>query len=136
MYTYHANVRVRYAETDKMGYVYYGNFATYYEVARVEAFRNLGLAYSELENMGIMMPVVECKMKYLKPARYDELLTVKVTIPKKPGVKILFTYEIANEDGKIVNTGETTLVFVDMKSGSPIYMPDIMKELFSPYFKR
>ena len=135
MYSSETTVRVRYSETDQMQYVYYGNYATYYEVARVETLRELGFVYSQLEDSGIMMPVIECKMRYIKPARYDELLNVKVTIPSKPGVKMLFTYEITNEAGVIVNKGETTLVFVEMKSGNPIQIPDMLNDLFAPFFE-
>ena len=134
MFSSEVKIRVRYAETDKMGYVYYGNYATYYEVARVEALRNLGFVYADLENMGVMMPVTECTSKYIKPAVYDELLTVKITIPEVPGVKMKFTYEITNEKGQLINTGTTTLVFVDMKARSVISIPDVLLELFAPYY--
>ena len=134
MYTSETQIRVRYAETDQMGYVYYGNYATYYEVARVECFRQLGMAYRELEEMGIVMPVTESTSKYLKPARYDELLTVKVTIPKLSDVKIIFTYEIRNEAGSLINTGETTLVFIDPQAGKIRLMPEVLHKLLAPYF--
>ena len=134
MYVAETQIRVRYAETDKMGYVYYGNYAMYYEVARVEALRQLGFIYRELEEMGIMMPVIESKFRYLKPAVYDELLTLKVTIPQLPGAKIIFTYEITNEAGGLINTGETTLVFIDVDSGRPKRMPEVLQKLFTPFF--
>ena len=134
MYTFETQVRVRYAETDKMGYAYYGNYATYYEVARVEALRNLGIAYKEIEDTGVVMPVIESKSKYLKPAIYDQLLTIKIAIPKKPGVKITFSYEITNEQEELINTGETTLVFIDVKTGKPIMIPDTLEKIFNPFF--
>ena len=134
MYIAETQLRVRYAETDQMGYVYYGHYAAYYEVGRVEALRKLGFSYRQLEEMGIMMPVLESKIRYLKPARYDELLTIKVIIPVMPAVKMNFTYEITNEKKELINKGETTLVFIDMAKNKPRRMPEIMKTLFEPYF--
>ena len=127
-------VRVRYAETDQMGYVYYGNYATYYEVARVEALRTLGLSYKELEEKGIMMPVLENRSKFLLPGKYDELLTVKVSIPKMPTVKIVFKYDIYNESDQLIHEGETTLAFINMESGRPVRMPEEMQKLLSQFF--
>ena len=127
-------IRVRYAETDQMGYVYYGNYATYYEVARVEALRKLGLSYKELEEKGVMMPVLENRSKFLLPGKYDELLTVKVTIPKMPAVKIIFQYDIYNENDHLIHEGETTLAFINMQSGRPVRMPEEMQKLLSHFF--
>jgi len=134
MYTSQTQIRVRYAETDQMGYVYYGNYAAFYEVARVECIRSLGFTYKALEEMGVMMPVLELHTFYYQPARYDELLTIKVTIPKLPTLKILFTYEIFDEAGKLLNKGETTLVFINMKTGKPVRMPEVMAKLLEPHF--
>lgn len=134
MFEHQTQIRVRYAETDQMGYVYYGNYATYYEVGRVESLRSLGLSYKELEEIGVMMPVLENKSKYIAPAKYDELLTVKTTIKKKPGIRILFHYEIYNETDKLIHIGETLLVFVNMKSGRPCEPPEIMSNLLTPFF--
>jgi acyl-CoA thioester hydrolase len=107
-----------------MGYVYYGNFAAYFEVARTEAFRNLGISYKEMEAAGVIMPVLEMHTKYLKPARYDDYLTVKVHVKNKPtGTRILFEYEVYNEAAELLTIGSTTLVFVDVKLGRPIALP-------------
>lgn len=135
MYKASTQIRVRYAETDQMQYVYYGNYAMYYEVARVESFRQLGFAYKELEKMGVMMPVVDLHSKFIKPGYYDELLTIRVTIPEMPGVKIKFLYEISNESGDVINTGETTLFFADTRTGRPTRIPQVMKDLLQPYFE-
>ena len=135
MYQHEVQIRVRYADTDQMGYVYYGNYAAYYEVARVESFRSLGYAYKNLEEAGVMMPVLELKTKYLLPAKYDDLLTVKVVIPEMPRVKILYVYDIYNEAGDHLNHGETTLAFIQMKSGRPTRIPEVMKNLLDPYFE-
>lgn len=135
MYTFETQLRVRYAETDQMRYVYYGNYAAYYEVARVECIRSLGFTYKALEDMGVMMPVLELHTWFLQPAKYDELLTIRVTIPKKPGVKIVFTYEIVNESGQLLNKGETTLAFIKMDNGRPTRMPEVMEKLLEKYFE-
>ena len=135
MFQSEVQIRVRYSETDQMGYVYYGNFAAYYEVARTEAFRKLGISYKEMEKEGIIMPVLEMRTKYIRPARYDDLLTVKVQVKSKPhGTRILFHYDVLNEAQELLNVGETTLVFVDVKTGRPIALPQsILTQLDSYY---
>ncbi|MFT7297072.1 MAG: acyl-CoA thioester hydrolase, partial [Flavobacteriales bacterium] len=112
MHTSTVEIRVRYAETDQMGFVYYGNYATYFEVARVEALRSLGLSYKEMEVQGVMLPVVDFSIKYHAPATYDDLILVKTTIKTMPTSKIHFTYECLHGD-KVLTTAETTLVFVN-----------------------
>lgn len=121
-------VRVRYAETDQMGVVYHGNYAQYFEMGRVEWLRNLGLSYSFMEKNGIMLPVVSLCMNYKKPARYDDLLTVKTIFKSQTSVKIEFDYEIYNETGELLTTGNSVLVFVDMKTGRPVMPPDYVLE--------
>jgi len=134
MYSAETKFRVRYSETDQMQYVYYGNYAAYYEVGRVEALRKLGMTYKDLENSGIMMPVLETHSYYHQPARYDELLTIKITIPQLPLVKIKFQYEIYTENGEKIHSGETTLAFIKTRTGKPTKMPEQMKQLLSPFF--
>jgi acyl-CoA thioester hydrolase len=119
MFSHTIEVRIRYSETDRMGYAYYGNYATYFEVARVEALRKLGVNYKELEDEGTLLPVSEFSIKYLKPAFYDDLISVTVSIHQLPTARIRFTYETKNETGVLLNTGETVLVFVDKTSGKP-----------------
>lgn len=121
-------VRVRYAETDQMGYVYYGNYATYFEVARVELLRSIGFSYKKLEEEGIMLPVFEFSIKYFKPAFYDDLLTIKTIIPESPGARIKFLYETFNEKGILLNKAETTLVFISKATNRPTAVPDDLKE--------
>ncbi|MBD80797.1 MAG: thioesterase [Crocinitomicaceae bacterium] len=116
-------LKVRYAETDRMGYVYYGNYATYFEVGRVEAMKAIGMSYRELEDSGIMMPVLDYKIKYYKPAYYDDELTIITTIKERPKARITFYYETLNAEKVLINSGETTLVFVDVNSGRPIPAP-------------
>lgn len=135
MYQSETSVRVRYGETDQMAYVYYGVYAMYYEVARVESLRRLGVTYKELEASGVMMPVLENHSKFLMAARYDELLKIVVTIREKPTVRIKFEYEIFNEENKLIHQGETLLAFVDTKSGRPCRPPELMMNVLAPYFK-
>jgi len=135
MYTSETTVRVRYGETDQMGYVYYGYYAMYYEVARVESLRQLGLSYKSIEGQGIIMPVLENKSKYILPAFYDELLRIVCTIREKPGIRIKFEYEIFNEENKLINMGETLLVFVDRKTSKPCLPPEVMEKVLEPFFK-
>ena len=127
-------VRVRYGETDQMGYMYYGNYAEFFEVGRVEMLRSLGLTYSGMEAQGVMMPVLEMKCKYLKPARYDEEITINVMMDKMPGVKIHFRYELFNEKQELIHIGETLLAFVNMKTNRPCLPPADFMEKLKPYF--
>lgn len=128
-------VRVRYAETDQMGYVYYGNYASYYEVARVEMLRHLGTSYKEMEANGIMLPVLDLKVKFLKPAHYDDLITIKVLIKELPTLRINFFYELFNEQNELINVGETTLVFIDKLKNKPRRAPADFAARLEPYFR-
>jgi acyl-CoA thioester hydrolase len=134
MYQSESTIRVRYGETDQMAYVYYGVYAMYYEVARVESLRRLGVTYKELEATGVMMPVLENHSKFLMAARYDELLKIVTTIREKPTVRIKFEYEIFNEQDKLINQGETLLAFVDIKTGRPCRPPELMMHVLTPFF--
>lgn len=119
MFSHSTKLRVRYAETDQMGYMYYGNYAQFYEVGRVEMLRSLGMTYKSMEDSGIMMPVLDLKCKFIKPALYDEEITICVTMAKKPSVRIHFSYQLFNERQELINEGETTLVFIDIKRNKP-----------------
>lgn len=130
-------LRTRYAETDQMGVIYYGTYATYYEVARVETFRKLGISYKDMEDKErVMMPVVENKSRYLFPVHYDELLTIRVIIPKMPTVKMLYKYEFYNEAGTLVHTGESLLCFVGKDTNRPCRPPKSILAIMSPYFEK
>ena len=135
MFQHEVKLRVRYADTDQMGFVYYGNYAAFYEVARVESFRNLGFSYKNLESNGIGMPVLNMQSSYHAPARYDDLLKIIIKIPEMPRARIRYEYEIYNEEAQLLNTGETTLAFINMSSGRPVKMPENLKALISTYFK-
>ncbi|SDD99216.1 acyl-CoA thioester hydrolase [Riemerella columbipharyngis] len=128
-------IRVRYGETDPMKYVYYGNYAEYFEVARVELFRSIGMAYSDIEHRGIWLPVSEYKIKYLKPALYDEILEIHTYIKKIPSVRIEFEYEIFNSKGEKITQAQTTLFFMDAEKQKICRCPDFLTELMLPYFK-
>ncbi len=128
-------IRVRYADTDQMGFVYYGNYATYYEIARVELFRNINFTYKSLEEIGIGMPVIKMETSFLGPAKYDEKLRIHVKIPEMPNLKIKFLYKIFNDKKELINTGETILTFIDLETGKPKRIPSIMKNKLLKYFE-
>lgn len=134
MYTTEIKIRVRYGETDRMGYVYYGNYAEYFEVARVEALRNLGFSYRKLEDEGIMLPVLNYSVKYLKPAYYDDELTIKVMIKELPLARIRFDYEIFNEKDELTTVADTTLVFIDRNSNKPCPAPEDFAQALKKFF--
>ncbi len=116
-------LRVRYGETDQMGVVYHGNYAQYFEVGRVEWLRKFGVSYKEMEENGVMLPVIALDVKFKKPARYDDLIKVKTRLIKLPSVSIEFEYEILNEANEILATGSTTLVFIDINRNRPTRCP-------------
>lgn len=134
MFSFETKLRVRYAETDQMGYVYYGNYAAYYEVARVEMLRSLGTSYRAMEESGVMMPVTDLRVKYHKPILYDEEITIRIHIREMPAVRIRFEYELYDEQGDLANSGETTLVFVDMKRNRPCKAPADFLASLAPFF--
>lgn len=125
---HHTFIRVRYSETDQMGFVYYGNYAAYFEVARVEALRSLGISYKSLEESGILMPVKNFEINYLKPAKYDEMIEIVTTIKEIPKSGILFEYESLNEKKEVINRAKTTLVFLDAGRMRPIRVPQLVIE--------
>jgi len=129
------SIRVRYGETDPMKYVYYGNYAEYFEIARVELFRSLGISYDEIEKRGIFLPVSEYKIKFLKPALYDQLLEIHTYIRKIPGVKIEFDYEIYNEDKVKITEASTTLFFLDAQNNKISRCPSFLMELIEKHWK-
>lgn len=135
MFTSDYPKRVRYGETDQMGYLYYGNYAQYYEIGRVEMLRSLGLTYKEMEEEhGVLMPVVHLEMRFVRPARYDELLTIRTQLRKLPDRFIVFHVEILNERGKLVNAGRVRLCFVEEATQQAIPAPAFLLEKLRPYF--
>ena len=128
MKNFSKNVRVRYGETDQMGVVYHGNYASYFEIARTEWLRNLGITYKELENKGIMLPVISLFFNFIKSAKYDDVLTITVILKKKPLVKIEFYYEIYNQNKEKISIGNSVLAFMDMKTNKPLRCPNYISE--------
>lgn len=125
------NIRVRYAETDQMGYCYYGNYASYFEVARVEALRERGVSYREMEDNGILLPVKIFEIAYHQPAKYDDLLEIRTQIVQLEGVRIAFTYKTYNEAGVLLNEAYTLLVFVSAETQKPMAIPPAIFEQLS-----
>lgn len=135
MYAHEVQIRVRYGETDQMGYLYYGNYAQYYEVGRVETIRSLGLTYKELEEVhGIWLPVMSLDMRFVRPAYYDDLLTVRSELRELPGAYIIFHVEVWNEKKKLVNAGRVRLCFFDAKTKKVVPAPEYLLEKLRPYF--
>jgi acyl-CoA thioester hydrolase len=135
MYESTTQVRVRYAETDQMNVVYYGNYAQYFEVGRVECIRQLGYTYKDMELSGVIMPVVEFQIKYLRSATYDDLLTVKSTIRELPtDHRIEFHQEVYNEQNKLLTSGKVLLYFLDSNTKKRTNMPEELRKRLEPYF--
>lgn len=135
MFTAETQVRVRYAETDQMNVVYHGNYAQYFEVGRAEAIRQLGFTYKELEKTGIIMPIVEWHAKFIRPAHYDELLTVKTALRELPADhRIEFHQEVYNEKGRLLTSGKVVLYFLSADTMEKTSMPDVLLNKLKPYF--
>ena len=128
-------IRVRYGETDQMGFVYYGNYPEYYEVGRTEALRTMGTSYDALEESGVLMPVINMSIKYIKPGRYDDLLTIRTIIKEVPNTRMHFLYEVYNQAGEMINVGETTLIFLSKERNRPVACPDWLRDIFQKYDK-
>jgi len=127
-------IRIRYSDTDQMGYVYYGKYANFYEIARVELFRKLGFSYSQLENKGIGMPVIEMKSKYLMPAKYDEIIKINIQIREIPSAKILFHYRLFNKKNNLINTASTLLTFIDLQTKKAVRTPKKLLDMINNNF--
>lgn len=137
MYESITQIRVRYAETDQMNVVYYGNYAQYFEVGRVESIRQLGYTYKDMEASGVIMPVIEMHVRYLRPATYDDLLTVKTTLRELPNDhRIEFFQDVYNEEGKLLAAGRVVLYFLDSATRKRTIIPEAMKEKLVPFFTK
>ena len=133
MFEHQIKFRVLYSDTDKMGYMYYGQYAKYLEMGRVEALRSLGLSYKSMEDKGVMLPVLDLKIKYLKPLFYDDKVTLTTKVCDMPDTRIYFEYELKNPKGQPTTLAETTLVFVD-RNGKPCMIPENFKSKIKTYF--
>lgn len=134
MFKHETQIRIRYSETDQMGYCYYGNYAQFFEIGRVETLRSLGISYKELEDRGIMLPVLNYEVKFIKPAFYDDLITIKTIINAIPKARIDFDYELYNADRVLLTTAHTTLVFIQKESMKPCPAPAEVVEKLKTYF--
>ena len=134
MFQHDHQIRVRYSETDKMGYLYYGHYAAYFEVARVESLRSIGISYRELEDRGILLPVADYQAKYHRPAFYDDLVTIRTIIPALPKVRIQFNYEVRKEDGELLTTASTTLFFLHRDTRKPMKAPEDVLTSLQKFF--
>lgn len=135
MFETSTQIRVRYAETDQMDVVYHGNYAQYFEVARAEAIRQLGFTYKDMEALGTYMPIVELQCKFLRPAHYDDLLTVKVILKELPqDHRIDFHHEVYNEAGRLLATGLVILYFMNAGNGRKTNMPKELYDRLAPFF--
>ncbi|MDP5121347.1 MAG: acyl-CoA thioesterase [Spirosomaceae bacterium] len=133
MFTFDYKYRVRYADVDQMGYMYYGNYAKLYEIGRVEALRHLGVSYKEMEESGVMMPVYDNYSRFIQPAKFDELLTIRVMVEEMPKMRFIVKYEILDEALKKIHTGASTLVFINMTTNRLTLCPDAITAVFQPF---
>jgi len=137
MFLSETQIRVRYAETDQMNVVYYGNYAQYFEVGRAESIRQLGFTYKDMETMGVIMPVVEMHCRYLRAAQYDDLLTIKTTLKELPtGHRIEFHQEVFNEQDKLLTVGRVVLYFVTAKGMEKTTMPPLLYDKLKTFFEQ
>lgn len=134
MISHDTSIRVRYGETDQMGYVYYGKYAEYFEVGRVELIRSLGLSYKSIEEQGVWMPVSEFSIKYHRPGRYDDLLTVRTILKELPRSSFLTSYEVLNEAGEKVVSGSVKLAFLDAEKMIPVRVPSFILDAVSSHW--
>ena len=135
MYTFETQIRIHYALTDQMGVVYHGHYAQFYEIGRTESIRHLGYTYKDIEAMGIIMPVVDIHSKFIRPAKYDDLLTIKTILHEIPEThKVVFHNEIYNKQKELINTGVVTLYFLEAKTMKRTHMPDVLNEKLKKYF--
>jgi acyl-CoA thioester hydrolase len=136
MYSSSTTLRVHYALTDQMGIVYHGHYAQFYEIGRTESIRELGFTYKDIEAMGVIMPVVDLHIRFLRPAKYDDLLTIKITLKELPvHHKVVFHGEIFNEQNELLNTGDVTLYFMEQQTMKRTTMPSKLIDKLAPFFK-
>ncbi|MES2447624.1 MAG: thioesterase family protein [Bacteroidota bacterium] len=136
MFVYESKVKVRYVETDQMGVVHHSNYAQYYELARTECFEACsGMSYQTMEDEGVMLPILEMQSKFLKPAHYNQTLTIKSIVKELPAVRLTVDYEIYNEAEQLINIGKTVLVFVNRQTRRPCQPPENFMKQVRQYFK-
>jgi acyl-CoA thioester hydrolase len=136
LYSHEIEIRVRYGEVDMMGYLYYGYYSFYYEQARVETMRSLGIPYKEMEERGFLLPVRDLKIKFIKPAFYDDVVRIKTMIKEMPSVRHVFHYEMFNLENELINEAEVTLVYLDKETRKLTQCPEFVRELIRPYLEK
>ncbi|MEZ5046982.1 MAG: thioesterase family protein [Chitinophagaceae bacterium] len=131
------HIRVRYGEVDQMGFLYYGNYALYFEVARAEMIRELDYTYAQMEKDGVVMPVVKMQCKYIKPVLYDEYIRIETTLKEHLDIPfITFNHKLFNEQNELLHVGQVTLTFFDPKKQQRVAMPDTLRKRIEPFFKK
>jgi len=136
MYEHTHKHRILYADTDQMGYVYYGHYCKFYEIGRAESIRAIGITYKELEEShGIKMPVAAVESRFIKPAKYDELITIKSTLKEMPSKMIVYHHQIYNEQDELLHRGVVKLFFIDEKLGKRVSAPAYVTDPMKPYFE-
>lgn len=136
MIQYDYQFRVAYPDTDQMGTMHHANYVKYYETARWELFRSIGVSYKSIEDAGVMCPVIRMNFKFLKTTRYDELLTVRTTLKTIKGVRMWFEYKLYNEQNELINEADTELAFVGRDNWKPCKMPDILIAAIEKYLQK
>ncbi|MCG8697136.1 MAG: acyl-CoA thioesterase [Bacteroidales bacterium] len=126
-------LRVRYCDVDRMGYLHHGNFAAYFEVGRTELLRKHGIAYKDVEDHGIILPVRNITIDFFTPAKYDDVISITTKLEKMEGVRLIFKYTVNNESGTKLCEGYTTLVFADAQTGKPIKVPGIFLDKLNQF---
>ncbi|MGV3042228.1 1,4-dihydroxy-2-naphthoyl-CoA hydrolase MenI [Staphylococcus rostri] len=126
-------IEVRYQETDQMGVVYHGNYATWFEVARTDYIHKLGLDYVEMEQQGVVSPVTELNVQYKKSVGYPEKVTVKTWVSKFSRLRSRYEYEIYNEQGELVTTGYTDNVIITKEEGKPLRLDKAFPNWYAVY---
>jgi acyl-CoA thioester hydrolase len=135
MLVHETQLRVQYYETDQMGVVHHSNYVRYFEIGRTELMRHIELSYKEVEDAGTVMPITDIKVRYFFPAHYDELISIKSSIKEMPKARMVFHYEIYNEQGKLLADGSATLAFVNKTTGRPQRTPEALINILSQYLK-
>lgn len=133
MFSHSYKIRIKYSDTDKMGFAHHSSYVKIYEDARWELLREIGIPYSKIEELGFFMPVIEMDFKFLKPAYYDELLTVTTTISELPKSRINFVFELKNELGETINTANLSCAFTDSKTSKPQRPPKVLIDMLKTY---
>jgi acyl-CoA thioester hydrolase len=126
--------KIRYSETDQMGYAHHGNYAQYFEIGRLELLHELGISYKKMEDEGLILPVYSINTRFIQPAKFDDTVRLRTLLKEIPGARITFEYEIYNTENKKISTGETVLVFVDTKKNRPIKIPkDLLLKIMEKF---